>query len=171
LLLSLEKLSYGTRSVKEFEVDLRRAAPWGIQALSEWQAAISNLDLPNTCGNLVHQELRKPKFKDDMGRFESFKKTFAGFYISVIKKLMRYFFIEPSLVAGPVVSITGTEAHHIKNVLRLKPGEGLKLFDGTGFEYEAVIVRVSAKDVAVEIQRKLKAAVPPGVRIIVAQAI
>jgi 16S rRNA (uracil1498-N3)-methyltransferase len=83
---------------------------------------------------------------------------------------MRYFFIESSLVTGPVVSITGTEAHHIKNVLRLKPGDGLKLFDGTGFEYAAVIISVSAKDVAVKIQRKLKAAAPPGARIIVAQA-
>lgn len=83
---------------------------------------------------------------------------------------MRYFFIEPSLVTGPVASITGTEAHHIKNVLRLKPGDGLKLFDGTGFEYEALIIGVSAKDVAVKIQRKLEAAAPPGARIIVAQA-
>jgi len=83
---------------------------------------------------------------------------------------MRYFFIEPSLVTGAVVSITGTEAHHIKNVLRLKPGDGLKLFDGTGFEYAAVITRVSAKDVAVKIERKRKAAAPPGARIIVAQA-
>jgi 16S rRNA (uracil1498-N3)-methyltransferase len=83
---------------------------------------------------------------------------------------MRYFFIEPSLVTGPVVSITGVEVHHIKNVLRLKPGDGLKLFDGTGFEYDAVIISVSAKNVAVEIQRRLKAAVQPGVRIIVAQA-
>jgi len=83
---------------------------------------------------------------------------------------MRYFFIEPSLAVGPVVSITGTEVHHIKNVLRLKPGDGLRLFDGTGFEYEAVIISVSAKDVTVEIQRKLKAAVKPGAQIIVAQA-
>ena len=83
---------------------------------------------------------------------------------------MRYFFIEPSSVTGPVVSIPGAEAHHIKNVLRLKPGDNLKLFDGTGFEYEAVIISVSAKDVIVEIQRKLTAAVQPGVKIIVAQA-
>ncbi len=83
---------------------------------------------------------------------------------------MRYFFIEPPIETGSVVSITGTEVHHIKNVLRLKPGDGLKLFDGTGFEYDAVIIRVSAKDVAVEIQRKLKAAVQAGVQIIVAQA-
>lgn len=83
---------------------------------------------------------------------------------------MRYFFIDPSLVTGPEVSITGSEAHHIKNVLRLKPGDGLKLFDGTGFEYEAAIVRVSATKVTVEIHGKAKATVPSGVQIMVAQA-
>ncbi len=89
---------------------------------------------------------------------------------SVINKHMRYFFIDPSRVTGAVVSITGSEAHHIKNVLRLKPGDGLKLFDGTGFEYEAAIVSVSAKEVAVEIQRKFKAVAQSGAQIIVAQA-
>ena len=83
---------------------------------------------------------------------------------------MRYFFIDPSLVTGPEVSITGTEAHHIKNVLRLKPGDGLKLFDGTGFEYEAAIVRVSARKVTVEFRGKAKAAAPSGAQIMVAQA-
>ena len=83
---------------------------------------------------------------------------------------MRYFFIDPSLVTGPEVSITGSEAHHIKTVLRLKPGDGLKLFDGTGFEYEAAIVSVSAQKVAVEIHRKAKAAAPSGAQIIVAQS-
>ena len=83
---------------------------------------------------------------------------------------MRYFFIDPSRAADPVVSITGSEAHHIKNVLRLKPGDGLKLFDGTGFEYEAAIVSVSGKAVAAEIKSKAKAAGPSGAHIIVAQA-
>jgi 16S rRNA (uracil1498-N3)-methyltransferase len=83
---------------------------------------------------------------------------------------MRYFFIDPSVVTEQPVSIKGSEAHHIKNVLRLKPGDSLKLLDGTGFEYEAVIVRVSAKEVAVEIQRKFKAAAQSDVQVIVAQA-
>jgi 16S rRNA (uracil1498-N3)-methyltransferase len=83
---------------------------------------------------------------------------------------MRYFFIDPSSAASPLVLIKGPEAHHIKNVLRMKPGDSLKLFDGTGFEYEAVLVSVSAKNVAVEIQRKIEATAQPGVHIIVAQA-
>jgi len=83
---------------------------------------------------------------------------------------MRYFFIEPSAATDPVVSITGSEAHHIKNVLRLKPGDSLKLFDGTGYEYNAVISRISVKAVAVEIRKRIKAAPPSDVQIIVAQA-
>jgi 16S rRNA (uracil1498-N3)-methyltransferase len=83
---------------------------------------------------------------------------------------MRYFFIDPPSAASPLVSIKGPEAHHIKNVLRMKPGDSLKLFDGTGFEYEAVLISVSAKNVAVEIQRKIEATAQPGIRIIVAQA-
>ena len=83
---------------------------------------------------------------------------------------MRYFFIDPDKVADQMVSITGSEAHHIKNVLRLKTGDGLKLFDGTGFEYEAAIVRVSSKAVNVAIKGKAKVSGAPGVEIIVAQA-
>ena len=83
---------------------------------------------------------------------------------------MRYFFIDPSAIKDRVVSITGSEAHHIKTVLRLKPGDGLKLFDGTGYEYDGLIVNVSAKSVAVEIRRRIKAAASGGARIVVAQA-
>jgi len=138
LLLSLEKISYGTLGVKEFEVGI-------------WKAKAGNL-----------RRLR--------GDFNFGAKTICRILYSVIKKHMRYFFIEPTRVTGPVASITGPEAHHIKNVLRLKPGDGLKLFDGTGFEYDAVITGVSVKEVAVKIQRRLKAASQSGVQIIVAQA-
>ena len=83
---------------------------------------------------------------------------------------MRYFFIDPSAIKDRVVSITGSEAHHIKTVLRLKPGDGLKLFDGTGYEYDGSIVNISAKSVKVEIRRCKKAAPSGGARIVVAQA-
>jgi 16S rRNA (uracil1498-N3)-methyltransferase len=53
---------------------------------------------------------------------------------------MRHFFIEPSQVAGRRVCLSGAEARHIKNVLRLKPGDAVRLFDGTGVEYAGVIV-------------------------------
>ena len=83
---------------------------------------------------------------------------------------MRRFYIDPSAVAGPLVTLRGSEAHHIKNVLRLKREDRIKLIDGTGSEYEAVIKSLEAELVEVEICSEFKAPVTAGVRIAVAQA-
>jgi 16S rRNA (uracil1498-N3)-methyltransferase len=83
---------------------------------------------------------------------------------------MRHFFIDPSAVTNSSVAIQQSEAHHIKNVLRLKPGDRIKLFDGTGFEYEAVIKEMSGAKVDVEIRSRVRATLRSGVRITVAQA-
>lgn len=83
---------------------------------------------------------------------------------------MRHFFIDPSLATHPLVSIKGSEAHHIKNVLRLVPGDIITLFDGTGFEYEAAIKEVSSESVEVEILKKSRASFGSSAQIIVAQA-
>jgi 16S rRNA (uracil1498-N3)-methyltransferase len=83
---------------------------------------------------------------------------------------MRHFFVDASLLKDPLVTIGGSEAHHIQNVLRLKRGDPIKLFDGTGFEYDAHIVNMSAKSVDVEIRRKSRTAANCAVQLIVAQA-
>ena len=83
---------------------------------------------------------------------------------------MRHFFIEPSPGLNSLVAIRQPEAHHIKNVLRLKPGDRIRLFDGAGFEYEAVIRKMSATKVDVEILSKVRATLRSGPKIMVAQA-
>jgi len=83
---------------------------------------------------------------------------------------MRRFFIDPSPAINSTVAIQQSEAHHIKNVLRLRPGDRIKLFDGTGYEYEAVIKEMSAAKVDVEICSKAQAVSRRGVQISVAQA-
>jgi 16S rRNA (uracil1498-N3)-methyltransferase len=83
---------------------------------------------------------------------------------------MRHFFIDPSATINSLVTIQPSEAHHIKNVLRLRPGDRIKLFDGTGFEFEAVIRKMSAEKVDVEILNKIRATLRSGAQIIVAQA-
>ena len=83
---------------------------------------------------------------------------------------MRHFFIDPSAATNSLVAIQQSEAHHIKNVLRLKPGDRIKLFDGTGFEYEGVIKNMSAAQVDVEIRSKVRATLRSGAQIMVAQA-
>ena len=83
---------------------------------------------------------------------------------------MRRFYIEPSKLSKSSLTIGGSEAHHIKNVLRLKPGDPLKLFDGTGYEYDAVIFHMEAETIVVKILRKIQPDPAPGLRITVAQA-
>jgi 16S rRNA (uracil1498-N3)-methyltransferase len=64
---------------------------------------------------------------------------------------MRRFNISPGDIDGSTATLTGSEAHHLRDVLRLKPGNRITLFDGTGTTYEgeinlltndAVIVRI-----------------------------
>jgi 16S rRNA (uracil1498-N3)-methyltransferase len=69
---------------------------------------------------------------------------------------MKYFFVESlkKLASPSVVRIGGSDARHIKNVLRLGPGDIIGLFDGTGAEYEARINALSKTDVEVAIIQK-----------------
>jgi 16S rRNA (uracil1498-N3)-methyltransferase len=83
---------------------------------------------------------------------------------------MRYFFVEQPVQTGSTCTITGSDARHIRNVLRLKPGDPVFLFDGKGFEYEAKIVRLSVKSVGVSVIKQFPSAIEPSVQIAVAQA-
>jgi 16S rRNA (uracil1498-N3)-methyltransferase len=84
---------------------------------------------------------------------------------------MRYFFIEPSALLKPIVVIDGSEVRHIKNVLRLKPGDRIRLFDGEGFEYEAIIHRFVGGRVELKINQKLPGTKESPIQIVVAQAL
>jgi 16S rRNA (uracil1498-N3)-methyltransferase len=83
---------------------------------------------------------------------------------------MRYFFIEPAALQRPVVAIEGSEVRHIKNVLRLKPGDKIRVFDGEGFEYDASIHRFFADRVEIKIRRKFPGTKESPAQIAVAQA-
>ena len=84
---------------------------------------------------------------------------------------MRYFFVEPGELQHPVVAIEGSEARHIKKVLRLNPGDQIRVFDGEGFEYEACIDRFHAGRVEIKIVRKFPGTKESPVHICVAQAL
>jgi 16S rRNA (uracil1498-N3)-methyltransferase len=46
------------------------------------------------------------------------------------------------------VSLAGDEAKHLREVLRLKPGDGVRVFDGAGNEHHAVVLK-AMRDLAV----------------------
>jgi 16S rRNA (uracil1498-N3)-methyltransferase len=56
-----------------------------------------------------------------------------------------------ALTAGHRVELTDTAAHYLANVLRLGPGAVLRLFNGDGGEYEAVIEAVGKQRVTVKL--------------------
>ena len=84
---------------------------------------------------------------------------------------MRYFFIKQSDLAGSKAVVKGSDAHHIKNVLRLKPGDKIGLFDGTGLNYETKIITLLPKSIEVSVIRSFPSTTESSVQITVAQAL
>lgn len=64
--------------------------------------------------------------------------------------MLRRFFVD-SPIQGPTVIIEGPDAHHISNVNRLKIGDLVTLFDGTGKEFETKIQETGKKRVVVQV--------------------
>lgn len=83
---------------------------------------------------------------------------------------MRRFFITPAQAASASPTLTGQDAHHVQNVLRLKPGQPIELFDGTGMAYTAEIEAITPDGVSVRIMRRKLHQTEPPTEIIVAQA-
>ena len=84
---------------------------------------------------------------------------------------MRRFFIQSHSLSGDAPVITGDDASHIRNVLRLKPGDEIELIDGTGLECDARIVRMSAGKVDVSILRRRLLEPISTLRLVIAQAV
>jgi 16S rRNA (uracil1498-N3)-methyltransferase len=62
------------------------------------------------------------------------------------------FYLNLQLALGPI-DLTGPEAHHLATVCRLRPGDAVRLFNGDGREYPALIRSVTRKAVQLEIHR------------------
>ena len=83
---------------------------------------------------------------------------------------MHRFYISPETWNPGALTLRGSEAHHVRDVLRMKSGEKLVLFNGHGREITAEIVDVSGDEIRL---RKLHEAETPRLRcrIVLGQAI
>jgi 16S rRNA (uracil1498-N3)-methyltransferase len=81
------------------------------------------------------------------------------------------FYVPKESVKGKAIIITGEEAHHIIDVMRLKPSDAIVAFDGTGKEYAGLISSIANKSVVVDIVRVLEPKAGSVVRITLIQAI
>lgn len=64
---------------------------------------------------------------------------------------MRRFFIPPEQIGQNEPSIYGPDAHHLRVVLRLGPGDMIIVFDGSGNEYQARVVSTDRERVKVNL--------------------
>lgn len=84
---------------------------------------------------------------------------------------MRRFFYAPSIQdTEEQILITGPEAHHIRNVLRMQLGHSAELFDGTGAVVSGEITRISSKEVVFQVLSRTDAS-DSGVPLTLAQAV
>lgn len=61
------------------------------------------------------------------------------------------FFIEPEKIQGNEAVLNGADAHHLKNVLRLKTGDSIQLLNGSGNIFTATIKKLG-KEIDLEIE-------------------
>ena len=65
-------------------------------------------------------------------------------------------FVETELAAGGSLTLDGAPANYLGNVLRLQPGDAVKLFDDRSGEWLAQIAEAGKKRVTLTIDRKLR---------------
>ena len=63
-----------------------------------------------------------------------------------------YHFFVPEAGDGPVISITGPDVNHIRNVLRMKPGEKIVISNGNDRDFYCIIKEISPEAVLAEVQ-------------------
>lgn len=74
-------------------------------------------------------------------------------------------------LAGRTIELDEASAHHATRVLRLAIGDALTLFDGTGGEYAATLVRADKRGAAVRVERFLPVERESGLDLTLAQGI
>ena len=64
---------------------------------------------------------------------------------------MHHFFVNETQITEETIRIEGTDVHHIRDVLRMKPGEELEVGDGQGEEYMCRIRELGIDEIELEI--------------------
>lgn len=66
---------------------------------------------------------------------------------------MSRFYVSPESVKGSKIYVGREESHHIIDVMRLKQGDPITVFNGTGKEYEGKIYSIKDKRVIVDVSK------------------
>lgn len=84
--------------------------------------------------------------------------------------MARFYVSHPEIEKG-LLKVAGDEVKHIRRVLRLKVGDGITVFDGSGKEYEGSIVKAGTSSVIIRIHQILSSTKESPIRITLAQSL
>ena len=84
---------------------------------------------------------------------------------------MHRFFVNPEAIDGNTCVITGTDAHHIQNVLRLKIGKEIIVCNSRGTDYRAVIQEMSSGLIRVELTDNMSSTAEPKLKVTLMQGL
>ena len=69
---------------------------------------------------------------------------------------MQHFFVTPSQVEGERIYIEGSDVNHMKNVLRMRPGEAVAISDGDNLKYRCVVEGYEEGRAVLAIQQRMQ---------------
>ena len=81
------------------------------------------------------------------------------------------FYAPDAHAPGDVVTLPDEEAEHLTRVLRLKAGDALRVFNGRGGEFDAIVEQAGKRGVRVRLDATARPAPEPRVAITLAQAV
>jgi 16S rRNA (uracil1498-N3)-methyltransferase len=83
---------------------------------------------------------------------------------------MHRFYLPPTQCQGDVLTLTGAEAHHALDVLRVKPGDSVTALDGAGREYSCEVRSRDRKTVTLAVSQT-HSSPAPSCRVTLVQAV
>ena len=84
---------------------------------------------------------------------------------------MSRFFVSREFIKADSIYITGLEAHHILDVMRLKVSDEVVVFDGSGREYTGIVKAANRKSLEVRIKSTRESSAERGILLTLIQAI
>jgi 16S rRNA (uracil1498-N3)-methyltransferase len=66
------------------------------------------------------------------------------------------FYTPPDNIIGEWVTIKGSEAHHLRNVMRARKGDSIMVVDGVGNGYKSVIEKRSPKEISCRVLSRVR---------------
>jgi 16S rRNA (uracil1498-N3)-methyltransferase len=74
----------------------------------------------------------------------------------------RRFFAPPGAFnfSKQIVTLTADEARHLREVLRLKPGDEVQVFDGVGKEFQAIVLQARRESAELELKNEIETSRP-----------